>query len=65
MSKAEIKSCPRCNGEFECNSSAMLLCQCNQIELPDELMEQLAEDYEDCLCLACLQAIKETAKQSI
>ena len=65
MSKAEIKNCPRCGEEFECNSSTMLLCQCNQIELPEDVMEQLAEDYEDCLCLGCLRSIINAYKKSV
>jgi len=57
MSKAEIKTCPRCEKEFECHSSAMFLCQCNQVELDEDVMEQLSDNYDDCICLKCLQQV--------
>jgi len=59
MSKAEVKNCPRCEQSFECHSSAMFLCQCNQVDLDEEVMEQLRDHYDDCVCLKCLQQVAE------
>ena len=57
MPKHEKKQCPRCNGGFECKSGSILLCQCSKIEMTTEQLEYCNTQYDDCLCLACLQAL--------
>ena len=63
MSKHALDSCPRCGALFTCKANAIGQCQCQYIQLsrdetPD-IREQTAIDYGDqCLCLACLTALK-------
>jgi hypothetical protein len=58
MNNSNTKSCPRCNIEFECNSSSIENCQCNIILLSDETKKQLQDQYQDCLCINCLKEIQ-------
>jgi hypothetical protein len=57
--KHETKHCPRCNAEFECKSGSILLCQCQTIFLSPEQTEAIGEQYDDCLCVNCLQALRD------
>ena len=56
--KHETKQCPRCNTEFECKSGSILLCQCQTIYLSSEQMDFISGQYDDCLCVDCLQALR-------
>ena len=55
--KHETKNCPRCNIEFECKSGSILLCQCQTIVLSSEQMDYIGAEYDDCLCISCLQEL--------
>lgn len=59
MHKHEEKQCSRCNGFFECRAGNIIACQCSQVQLPEALADQVALDYQDCLCLNCLLELKE------
>ena len=50
----EPKSCPRCGKTFECNNYNILKCQCIQVPLNARARQTIAEKYDDCLCLNCL-----------
>lgn len=57
-SKHETKRCPRCDAEFECKSGSILLCQCQTIYLSAEQTDFISEQFDDCLCVSCLQALR-------
>jgi len=56
--KHETKNCPRCKTEFECKTGSVLLCQCQTIMLSDEQLNYINALYDDCLCIACLNALR-------
>ena len=58
MPKHEKKQCPRCAAEFECKTGSVLLCQCSKIEMTEAQLEYSNSQYDDCLCLSCLQSLK-------
>ncbi len=58
MPKHEKKQCPRCSTEFECKTGSILLCQCSKIELTAEQLEYSNSQYDDCLCLFCLNELR-------
>lgn len=45
--------CPRCGAEFRCGIGTGS-CWCREVRLTVELRDRLAEQYEGCLCPACL-----------
>lgn len=55
--KHESKQCSRCDTEFECKSGSILLCQCQTIYLSPEQTDYVNAQYNDCLCVTCLQAL--------
>ena len=59
MHKHEEKQCGRCNRFFECRAGNISICQCNQVVIPDAVAHHIAMVYQDCLCLNCLQELKE------
>lgn len=58
MPNHEKKQCPRCSTEFECKTGSILLCQCSKIEMTAEQLEYSNSQYNDCLCLTCLQELQ-------
>lgn len=56
--KHETKFCQRCNKAFECKSGSILLCQCQTVLLTPEQLDYIAAQYDDCLCSACLLALR-------
>ncbi len=58
MPKHEKKQCPRCFAEFECKTGSILLCQCSKIEMTAEQLEYSNSQYDDCLCLSCLNELR-------
>jgi len=58
MPTHEKKHCARCDAEFECKTGSVLLCQCSKIELSTEQLEYIHAEYEDCLCLSCLNVLR-------
>jgi hypothetical protein len=56
--KHETKHCPRCEAEFECKSGSILLCQCQTIYLTPEQMDYINAQFDDCLCVSCLAALR-------
>lgn len=57
--KHEQKKCPRCGGTFECKVGDILKCQCYDIVLSDAEASFIKSDYQDCLCLNCLQQLQQ------
>ena len=58
MQKHEEKICPRCQGTFECKVGSVSLCQCSTEAICEEERRYLQACFSDCLCAACLQAMK-------
>jgi Cysteine-rich CWC len=58
MCQHETKHCGRCQAPFECKVGNILECQCYGVALTDEQKVFIGENYSDCLCRACLEAIK-------
>lgn len=63
MPQHETKICPRCQTQFECKLGSINLCQCTTVELNDDDRSYIKEQYEDCLCAACLWSLKKERKQ--
>lgn len=59
-SSAINAACPRCAQPFHCGA-ADARCDCFDLQLDDTLREQLARQYNGCLCLACLRELKQQA----
>lgn len=58
MCKHEEKYCPCCNAKFECKVGDIAHCQCNDVQLNEEQIKFIAEKFTDCLCAACMKAMK-------
>ena len=56
--KHELKSCPRCNGGFECKVGDIANCQCTQVTLTLEEIGFMEEMYEECLCMNCIYELR-------
>lgn len=58
MLNQEMKCCPRCAIAFECKRSAIAQCQCNGISINFEEQAYISKQFDDCLCLACIKALR-------
>ena len=58
MIKHEIISCERCGKRIECKANSFTKCQCSDIHLNLNEVQYVSENYEGCLCAACLQDLK-------
>jgi hypothetical protein len=52
------KICERCGTPFKCYHDDVLNCHCALIALDAQQREYIGQNYDDCLCHACLQEIK-------
>ena len=57
----EIKNCPACGNAFECKAGSIAQCDCTKILLTQNEKNFIEKKYTDCLCLKCLQKIKESS----
>ena len=53
----EVKNCERCGQQFGC--TADIRCWCMEVHLSDWKKEQISQEYLDCLCPSCLEAIQK------
>jgi hypothetical protein len=51
------KKCSKCGESFACKQEEMG-CWCEQVELSMEALNHLKENYENCLCPACLKTFE-------
>ena len=58
MCKHEEKICPRCDCKFECKTGDIFKCQCYAVPLTEEESKFIATRFTDCLCAACMIALK-------
>lgn len=53
------ETCQRCGGPFHCGVSDPQGCACFDLKLAPALMSQLRQNYQRCLCIACLKAMQQ------
>ena len=58
MPAHEIKTCPRCQRDFECRTGSIELCQCQTVTLDERHLNYISAHYEDCLCADCLLELR-------
>ncbi|MGF2412477.1 cysteine-rich CWC family protein [Ferruginibacter sp.] len=58
MCMHEAKYCPRCNQSFECKVGNIAQCQCYGIILSAQERAYINSLFNDCVCAACLQQMK-------
>lgn len=56
--KHEIIRCERCGKSIECKANAYTKCQCSTVQLNLNEVQYISENYEGCLCAACLESLK-------
>lgn len=44
--------------EFECKTGSIELCQCQSVSLDESQSSYISELFEECLCAACLKALR-------
>lgn len=52
--KHEIIPCERCGKSIECKANSFTKCQCTTVQLTINEIQYISEQYEGCLCAACL-----------
>jgi hypothetical protein len=60
--QSEIKynsACERCQKLFICNPTNIAECDCSKIQLSGEEIAYVAKYYSNCVCNACLIALKK------
>lgn len=53
--KSDTKLCEVCGKEFSCKAENGV-CWCFDLQLKTETLQKLKENYNDCLCPACLKS---------
>ena len=56
--------CPRCGGGFHCGVNDAAPCPCTTVTLDAATQAALRERYDGCLCLRCLQVLRDAASIS-
>ena len=54
----KIKSCVRCQKDFECKDDNIKNCQCALVELQQYQRDNISKQYDDCLCASCLEQLR-------
>ena len=55
----KIKTCQRCQNEFNCNADKISNCSCFGVELSDATQTYLTKLKFDCLCTPCLEELNQ------
>ena len=58
---AQADRCPRCGGGFHCGVNDAAPCPCTNLTLAAATQAALRERYDGCLCLRCLQVLRDAA----
>lgn len=58
MNKHEIIPCERCGGRIECKANSYTKCQCTTVQLNLNEVQYVSENFDGCLCAACLFDLK-------
>lgn len=64
-SKHEIISCERCGIRIECKANAYTKCQCSKVQLNLNEVQYISENFEGCMCAACLLALQQEYKEMV
>lgn len=59
------QTCPRCQQAFACKAGNISVCQCSTIHLSKEQSQYISRQYNACLCIHCLQALKHEYEQLV
>lgn len=63
MSSAALdEHCPRCGQAFHCGAQDAR-CDCFELKLSEALRQQLAAQYERCLCVRCLRELQDAERE--
>jgi len=65
MSKHEIIACERCGKRIECKANSFTKCQCSKVQLTLNEMEHINNNYEGCLCAACLLELQQEYQNNL
>jgi len=65
MSLHQVVNCPRCGASFECKMGSIAICHCSQVMLTDEQKEYIADQWDGCLCHACLKVVAEMPVEAL
>ncbi|MDB5031314.1 cysteine-rich CWC family protein [Mucilaginibacter sp.] len=65
MTKHEIISCDRCGARIECKANAYTKCQCSVVQLTLNEVQYISENYEGCMCAACLLALQGEYREAM
>ncbi|MBS4044113.1 MAG: cysteine-rich CWC family protein [Chitinophagaceae bacterium] len=49
------KVCPNCKKTFECKAQDIENCGCHAIQIDATTLELIQNQFNDCLCVECLQ----------
>ena len=63
--KHETKICPCCAREFVCKVNRIHQCDCMNVRLSPETVEHIRQFYDNCLCVACLQALERLVRSQL
>ena len=58
----EKKICEVCHKEFSCGAT-IGKCWCFEVEISQETLEQLKQDFQNCLCEDCLKKIEKEVNE--
>lgn len=59
MPNHESVTCPRCQKSFECKVGTINLCHCSEARLTQAQRDYVSQNWNECLCAACLVEIKK------
>ena len=57
------KTCPNCKQKFDCKADDIENCLCNSIQLNNDAVGLIKNQFEDCLCVECLKEIENKFRQ--
>ncbi len=64
--KHDLLSCPQCGETFVCLCNRASDCPCAQVNLTRDESEWISwQTGGDCICIACLMKMRESARQAV
>jgi hypothetical protein len=54
--KYDPKQCSRCDKNFICTGNSN--CPCLDIQIPEKLLDYIADHFDGCLCPDCIEQLK-------
>ncbi len=67
LDKIDEKICPICGKDNNCMAHRYEPCWCNDVEIPQELLDMVPESKKRkaCICLKCIQDFKDDPQKFI